>query len=198
VQLIIGEELTVFDNTEAGIEEVLHTIEEKAAATQSVFSHLIVDGEAVYENFAEYLHNNLDNIKLVQVQFMTLREYMQSVLISASEYLQRAIPAVEQLADTIYTQVDSDAWQQISQLIEGIQWLQNSFEAMDKLPNLADLVNDYAQWNLYSQALSELVETVTTISEPLKYADQVSVGDIMLYEIKPAMEKLHANLLLLI
>jgi len=198
VQLIIGEELTEFDNNEAGIEQILHTIEEKAAATQSVFSHLIIDGVAVYEDFAEYMHSNLDDIEIVQVQFMTLKEYMQSVLISASEYLQRAIPAVEQLAETIYTQVDADSWRQINQFIEGIQWLYDSFTAMDNLPDLANLVNDYEQWNLYSQALNELVEAVTAISEPLNYADHVSVSDIMLYEIKPAMEKLNNTLSLLI
>lgn len=198
MQLIIGEELTEFDNNEAGIEQILHTIEEKAAATQSVFSHLIIDGIAVFDDFADYLQNNLANIKVIQVQFLTLREYLQSVLVSTSEYLQRAIPAVEQLADSVYTQIDTDNWQQISQLIEGIQWLHDSFTVMDQLPNLAGLVNDYGQWNLYSQALSELVEVVPTISEPLKYADQVSISDIILYEIKPAMEKLNNTLSLLI
>lgn len=194
MQLIIGEELTEFDNTEAGIEEILHTIEEKAADTQHVLSHLIIDEVAVFDDFAEYLQNNLATIKVVQVQFLTLKEYMQSVLVSTSEYLQRAIPAVEQLADTVYTQVDPDTWQQISQLIEGVQWLQDSFTAMDAMPNLANLVSNYEQWNLYSQSLGQLVESVTSLSEPLKFADQVSVSDIILYEIKPALEKLHTNL----
>ncbi|NLU46841.1 MAG: hypothetical protein GXX02_02525 [Syntrophomonadaceae bacterium] len=198
MQLIIGEELIEVDNTDEGIEQLFDTIEEKAANTQLVFSHLIIDGVEVYDDFAAYLHNNLANIQVVEVQFISLKEYMQDILVSASEYLQRAIPAVEQLAESIYAEMDTNTWQQISQLIEGIQWLHDSFTAMDKLPNLSNLVNDYEQWNLYSQALNELVEVVTTISEPLQYTDQVSVSDIILYEIKPAMEKLYSNLLLLI
>lgn len=194
MQLVIGEELTEFDNNEASIEQIIKTIEEKAASAEQIISHLVIDDVEVFDNYVEYMYENLGTIRVIQAQFMTLREFMQGILLSASEYLVRAIPAVEQLAAAVYSSVDSNAWQQIDQLIEGVQWLQQSFATIDSFPNLADLLGDYEQWNLYSQSLSELVEAVASLGEPLKFADHVSVSDIMLYEIKPALEKLHTNL----
>lgn len=198
MRLVIGKETTEFDNNEAGIKQLIETVESKAATAEGFFSHLIVDGVAVFDNYAEYLEQNISNIEVVEAQFLTIGEFIQSILVSTSEYLQRAVPAVEQLANNFYSQADAEVWQQTDQLIEGIQWLQESFTVMDELPNLAGMVRDYEQWNLYSQALSELVESVTALSEPLSSADHVSVSDILLYEIKPAMEKLMANLLPLI
>ena len=194
MHLVIGEEFTEFDNNEASIEQIMKTIEEKAASSEQIFSHLVIDEVEVFDDYVEYMYENLATIKVIQAQFMTLREFMQGILLSASEYLERAIPAVEQLAASVYSSVDTDAWQQIDHLIEGVQWLQQSFDTMDSLPNLANRLSDYEQWNLYSQALRELVESVASLGEPLKFADHVSVSDIMLYEVKPALEKLHINL----
>lgn len=194
MHLVIGEEFTEFDNNEASIEQIIKTIEEKAASSERVFSHLVIDEVEVFDDYVEYMYENLAHIRVIQAKFMTWTEFMQSILLSTDEYLDRAIPAVEQLAGALYSSVDAGAWQQIDHLIEGVQWLQQSFDTMDSLPNLANRLSDYEQWNLYSQALRELVESVASLGEPLKFADHVSVSDIMLYEVKPALEKLHINL----
>ena len=194
MQLVIGEEITEFDNNEVSIEQIIKALEEKSSSAERILSHLVIDEVEVFDDYVEYMYENLATIKVIQAQFMTLREFMQGILLSTDEYLDRAIPAVEQLAGALYSSVDADAWQQIDQLIEGVQWLQQSFDTMDSLPNLANRLSDYEQWNLYSQALRELVESVASLGEPLKFADHVSVSDIMLYEVKPALEKLHINL----
>jgi hypothetical protein len=194
VHLVIGEEFTEFDNNEASIEQIIKTIEEKAAFAEQIFSHLVIDEVEVFDDYVEYMYENLATIKVIQAQFMTLREFMQGILLSTSEYLDRAIPAVEQLAAAVYSSVDADAWQQIDQLIEGVQWLQQSFDTMDTLPNLANRLSDYEQWNLYSQALRELLDAVASLGEPLQFGDHVSVSDILLYEIKPILERLRTNL----
>ena len=194
MQLVIGEELNEFDNTEASIEQIIKTLEEISSSAELILSHLVIDEVEVFDDYVEYMYENLAHIRVIQAKFMTWTEFMQSILLSTDEYLDRAIPAVEQLAGVLYSSVDADAWQQIDQLIEGVQWLQQSFDTMDSLPNLANRLSDYEQWNLYSQALRELVESVASLGEPLKFADHVSVSDIMLYEIKPALEKLHTNL----
>ena len=194
MQLVIGEEITEFDNNEVSIEQIIKALEEKSSSAERILSHLVIDEVEVFDDYVEYLYENLAHIRVIQAEFLTLSEFMQSILLSTGEYLDRAIPAVEQLAGALYSSVDADAWQQIDQLIEGVQWLQQSFDTMDSLPNLANLLNDYEQWNLYSQSLRELLEVVASLGEPLKFGDHVSVSDILLYEIKPALERLSTNL----
>lgn len=194
MQLLLGDELMEFDNNGSGIEEMMKTIKEKAfASSDYLFSHLIIDGTAVYEDFAEYLHDNIESIQLIRVAFLTLKEFIEDLLLSTSSYLDRAIPAIEKLADVFYNHVDSEAWQQVNNLLEGIQWLSKTYESMDTIPDLASLVNEYEQWNLYVQALQELQEATINLEEPLRFADYVTASDILLYEIKPAMEKMNAN-----
>jgi len=194
VQLVIGEELNEFDNTEASIEQIIKTLEEISSSAELILSHLVIDEVEVFDDYVEYMYENLAHIRVIQAKFMTWTEFMQSILLSTDEYLDRAIPAVEQLAGALYSSVDADDWQQIDQLIEGVQWLQQSFDTMDSLPNLANRLSDYEQWNLYSQALRELLDAVASLGEPLKFGDHVSVSDILLYEIKPILERLRTNL----
>ena len=194
MQLVIGEEITEFDNNEASVEQLIKTLEEISSSAELILSHLVIDEVEVFDDYVEYMYENLAHIRVIQAKFMTWTEFMQSILLSTDEYLDRAIPAVEQLAGALYSSVDADDWQQIDQLIEGVQWLQQSFDTMDSLPNLANRLSDYEQWNLYSQALRELLDAVASLGEPLQFGDHVSVSDILLYEIKPILERLRTNL----
>lgn len=195
MRLVIGDEVFDFSNSKSGIEEMLKIIEEKAfSCTDKYFSHLVIDGVEIYANFEEYLEDNISNIRDVNMAFLTITEYIVEILISTSEYLNRAIPAVEELAKDFYNKVNTEVWQQVNNLLEGIQWLSGTFNTIDSLPNLTGLLDDYEKWNLYSQALRELQEVTASLEEPLQFADYVTVSDIMLYEIKPAMEKLYSNI----
>lgn len=195
MRLIIDDEQIEFTNDENGIEKLLKTIEEKTFyCTDKYFSHLVIDGVEVYDNFDEYLEDNISNIRDVNIAFLTISEYIGEILISTGDYLDRAIPAIEELAKNFYNDVNSEVWQQVDNLLEGIQWLSETFNSIDSLPNLTSLLSDYEKWNLYSLALKELQEVIVNLEEPLKFADYVTVSDIMLYEIKPAMEKLYSNI----
>ncbi|NLB88837.1 MAG: hypothetical protein GX790_06365 [Syntrophomonadaceae bacterium] len=195
MRLIIENEHIEFDNDMNGLEKLMQTIEEKAfSCTDKYFSHLIIDGVEVYDNFEEYLEDNIKNIRDVCMAFLTITEYIREILSSTGEYLTRAIPAVEELAKDFYNEVNTEVWQKVNSLLEGIQWLSETFSIIDSLPNLSTLLADYEKWNLYSQALRELQEVTASLEEPLQFADYVTVSDIMLYEIKPAMEKLNSNI----
>lgn len=195
MRLIMDDDFKEFDNSESGIKDMIKTIEERASSSSDkFFSHLIVDGTPVYDNFAEYLEENIRSVRRVEVVFLTIREYVDELLLSTGEYLARAVPAVEQLANAFYSQVDSETWNQVNDLLEGIQWLLDTFGIMESIPNFSGFISDYEQWNLYSQGLRELEEAAASLEEPLKLKDYVTVGDILLYEVKQAMDKMSANI----
>ncbi len=194
MQIMLDEELIEIENDESGLEKLLQIIEQKAIASELIFSHLIVDGVEIYEDFADYLQANFENIKEIHLQFLPLQQFMQDILQSTKEYLTGVIATIEDVANAVYNQVDPETWQQIDLLLEGIQWLGETFRVMDSLPNLADMLKDYEQWNLYARDLQELEVVTASLSEPLQFADHVTVGDIMLYEIKPILERLFASL----
>lgn len=190
MQIMLDKELIEIENNESGLEKLLQIIEQKAMASELIFSHLVIDGVEIYEDFANYLQANFQNIKDIHLEFLPLQQFLQDILQSTGQYLDGVIATIDNLASAIYNQVDSETWQQIDMLLEGIQWLGETFRVMDSLPNLADMVKDYEQWNLYAKDLQELEVATASLSEPLQFADHVTVGDIILYEIKPVMERL--------
>ena len=192
MQLWIGDTMTEFENSETGLEMLLEAVKKAADSSGLILSHMLVDEVAVYDEHQEYLETNLENIQKVQVEFQSIGELVQSILISAAAYLERSIPAVENLAESFYTDVSTDTWQNLSDFLEGLQWLSQSTEAMDDLPGLADIVEDYEKWNIYCQKVRELQAIATELDEPLQYTDYVSVGDLLLYEVLPQMRELLA------
>lgn len=194
MQIMLDEELIEIENNDSGLEKLLQIIEQKAIASELIFSHLVIDGVEIYEDFADYLQANFQNLKEINLQFLPLQQFIQDILQSTGQYLDGVIATIDNLASAVYNQVDSETWQQIDFLLEGIQWLGETFRVMDSLPNLADMLKDYEQWNLYARDLQELEVVTASLSEPLQFADHVTVGDIMLYEIKPILERLFASL----
>ncbi len=68
------------------------------------------------------------------------------------------MPEIEILADEFYKQPSRESWHKLTQLIEGIKWIIDSFVIIDNNPELKDIVNSYEEWNLYAKDIHELSE----------------------------------------
>ena len=195
MRVFLGDEYIEFINDEAGVNELIKEIENKALATaDKFFSHLVIDGLEVYDNYEGYIEDNIGDIRNISMEFLTISEYIKGILISTNEYLSRATPAVEGLADAFYQKADMDVWQELDNMLEGIEWLYETFIMIDSLPNLADVMPDYERWNLYSKVVRELQEVMPNLQEPLESGDYVLVADIILYELRPILEKMRSNI----
>ncbi len=194
MQLWIGNTMTEFENSETGLEMLLRAIEEAENSSGLILSHLLVDEVAIYDDYWDYLETNLENIRKVQAELKPISELMREILQSTTLYLERSLPALEKLAESFYSEVNTDTWQDLSEFLEGLQWLVQSIEMMDEVSGLADIVADYEQWNRYSKAVRELQPIVTELDEPLQHEDYVSVGDVLLYEVVPLMQELLQNI----
>lgn len=194
MQLWIGNTMSEFENSETGLEMLMQAIEEAVNSSGLILSHLLVDEVAVYDEHWDYLETNLENIQKVQVELQSLSELMREILQSTILYLERSLPALEKLAESFYSEVNADTWQDLSDFLEGLQWLVQSIETMDGVSGLADIVADYEQWNRYSKAVRELQPIAAELDEPLQHEDYVGVGDVLLYEVVPLMQELLQNI----
>jgi len=156
-------------------------------------SYMIIDGEEIYEDYDEYLLEHGKDIEEIVVKARTLKELVLEVLISSDQYIKRMAPAVQVLADDFYRE-EVEVWDKLSQLIEGIQWLMDSFTMIDRIPTLIDLIGDYVAWNEYAQNIKALQEMVAVMEEPIQFKDSILLADLIKYEILPLLASMQNKL----
>ncbi len=193
MQLWIGNTMSEFENNETGLEMLLRAIEEAENSSGLILSHLLVDEVAVYDDYWDYLETNLENIKKVQAELKSISELIQDILQSTTLYLERSLPALGKLAESFYSEVNADTWQDLSDYLEGLQWLTQSVEMMDEVSGLEDIVADYEQWNRYSKAVRELQPIVAELDKPLQNGEYVKVGNVLIHKVVPRMQELLTN-----
>ena len=178
------------DSIDQIFEEINNTVNNKNLA----FSHLIIDGIDIYEDHYDYFLDNINYIEDVKVIVKTIREISQDILLSTIDYIKRAMPEIEILADEFYKEPSKESWYSLTELIEGIKWIIDSFVVIDNEPELKEIVNSYEEWNLYAKDIHELAELMGEFEEILENADFVSTADILSYEIVPLFRKMEEKL----
>lgn len=98
---------------------------------------------------------------------------------SACEYLGRAIPAIERLADHFYHEVTEAEWHQLSDMSEGIEWLILFLQHAKSFPEL----------------IQEIEERCILLNQAVEARDYVLIGDYLLYEFVPLFQKIYDLLL---
>src|SRR5690606_23610073 len=93
------------------------------------FSHLIIDGIAVYNDFEIYLSEQIDIIQSIEVVVKKVEEFINDLLLSAEEYLTNAIPEMKVLADEIY-QKPEQTNEKFQQFLTALQWLNQMIETI--------------------------------------------------------------------
>jgi len=170
--------IDVFDNM---VEFINNTIRK----FNLVFSHLRIDGVEVYNEFYDYFLNNIKNIKEVEVVAKTVKEFSREIILSAIDYMERAIPEIEILSNQFYRVPSSSSWNKLIDLLEGFNWIIDTFMVIDTNRQLKDIVENYEIWNLYAKDIYLLKELLTEFEEILKNGDYISIADILSYEIVP-------------
>jgi len=187
-----------YENRIEVLDDIFNKINHMVSSANLVFSHLNIDGIDVYEDHYDYFLDNIRNIEEVKVVTKTIKEISQDIILSTIDYIDRAMPEIEILADEFYKQPSQDSWHKLIQLLEGIKWIIDSFVIIDFNPELKDIVNGYEEWNLYAKDIHELSELIGEFEEILENSDFVSTADILSYEIVPLFEEMQEKLLKLI
>lgn len=198
MKLHILKETFELENKEDSIEKIFDYIKQAIEETEYNFSHMVVDGEEIYDEFELYLEDNIKSIDEVKVVMLTIEEMISDNLHTISEYVEGAIPLINDLADKFYRQPNAEDWIQITDLFEGLGFILDILENIDNMENLNDLVASYEVWNEYVVEVKLLDEIVKELNTAIENSDTVLIGDLLSHEIVPVFEKMKTKLDILI
>lgn len=185
MELIFKNKKVQFDQL-SSVEEIIEKINE-LLGDQYYYSHLIVDGEEIYEEPESYLLDYLASISTMEVATKTVREFVNDVLIMAEDYLTRAIPEMTVLTDNFYQNPNSDNWEEFSSMLEGMQWLNEMTDLIDKAKERP------GNWDECIKYAAQLEMELKNLEEAVKNTDHVLMADIIQYELLPIYEALQAE-----
>lgn len=159
-------------------------IEETLQGTEYHFSHLVIDGIAVYDQFEETILQSIDRIQAINVQVKTLDEFVRESLNSTREYLNRALPEIEALIDRFYQAPDQKAWSLFLDLLEGLQWIHQVVNTVQ------DAGYPSLNRDVFGKIDAELLQHYAALAEGLENKDHVLIADVIQYEVLPVLETL--------
>ncbi|WP_252502388.1 hypothetical protein [Sporosarcina sp. Marseille-Q4943] len=180
--LIIGEQHIEYKEKLA-VEEVIERINESLTEGY-YFSHFIADGKEVYDEHEEYLESNLNDIKELQVVIKTEKEFMNDVLLSAEEYLQRAIPEVNTLVNDFNRVPTGETWGKFDMLLGGMEWLN------DMLKVVCTSKERPSNWETYHQLKSNMQAELSKLGKAVEKKNSNQISAIIKNGLLPIFEQL--------
>jgi hypothetical protein len=151
------------------------------------FSHFIVDGIEVYEEHERYLNNNEGQIKRLVIVAKTVMEFVNDLLLSTEEYIERAIPELTVLYDEFYDNPKSETWERLDQLLGGLQWLDEMLLLIGKSGAVP------SNWVAYMTLSATMQKEIRNLSIAIENNDYILIGDIIQYELVPNFESLNTE-----
>lgn len=146
------------------------------------FSHLLIDGDAVYEQPETVLDLHKDTLQALEVIAIPAVTFIADLISSAHTYLQRALPLLDVTIERFYGVAQSEQWADLNDLFGSIQWLY----AMNE--TVATSIARPTDWDAVQQALAPLASILEDFEQALVQQDQVLIADLLAYEVKPAFE----------
>src|SRR5690606_4371313 len=143
------------------------------------FSHFIANGVEMYEDLEQYLEINLYSIQELRIISKTVREFVNDLLLTAEDYLVRAIPEISLLTHDFYQNPTSESWNKFTQLLDGIQWLIQMTQSINSVHEKP------GKWMTYLKRVKLLENELKVLGEAVGNNDNILIADLLLYEILP-------------
>lgn len=130
----------------------------------------------------------MDEIKELDLDAQSRKEMLGQILISANQYLDRALPEINILAEGFYQGASDTSWQGLLQFLDGIQWL------LDSMTIIVGNRNLFSNWYKFEEISTNLQNQLYQFEEALKVRDVIMIGDILNFEIDPILLSLKNEL----
>ena len=184
MHVFIQDEIMELSNEASSIDTILEKIKMLVDNTDYHLSHMTVDGLDIYENYEEYITDQLRTIKEIKIELRTSKQQQDALVLDASRYLTDAIPEVTVLADEFYRNPDPHSWVKLGQLFEGLQWFHQI--AMNYSPHKS---NPLGNSDLLTAA-GAMRGTIDELAGALQSKDIILIADLLQFEIKRQFEEL--------
>lgn len=184
----VQDKVLEFKNDPEIIEQLFESVNELIQKDDLLFSHLIIDGEEIYDNFDRYIIENILNINIIDVVAISIVRMVNESIESTEQYAKNAIPIIHKLSEEFYQKPNENTWSQLTDLFEGIQWIIQSLTQISSIESLSDIVSDFEAWSEYVQEVSKLNNIVVELENAILNNDNILIGDMLMYEIIPVFE----------
>jgi len=185
VKIYIENQILKFEKSIKEIDSIFEEIDNIVNKSSKILSHMVIDSIEVYQDYYDYFLDNIRVIEEVKVITLTYKELVDDILNSTLDYLERTPTIIENLADNFYKNPDNQDWQELDNLLDGISWIMTTFSSIDQDKRLKDIIINYEDWNRYAKEIFSLKELLVEFEEALSSNDNVSIADILSYEIVP-------------
>lgn len=181
----IENQILEFKNDKNKIEQLLNKIDKEVGEISKILNSMVIDDYEIFNDYYDYFLDNINSIEKVEVTLVTYKELVDDILGSTLDYLTRTPDLIDNLADNFYRNPDKESWSNLADLLEGIAWIISTFTTINKDKNLNDVIVEYENWNLYSREIMSLNRILPNLEDALSNKDNVTLADILSYEIKP-------------
>jgi hypothetical protein len=181
MRLKINEAVINIDQSNSTMENVFTEINSILARKQQVIDHIEVDGVELYDDFGTFFEEHWSEIKEVVVVTQGIFELVQSSLNTAREYLERALPLMENIVNDLYCGPNEQVWKEFLQMLDGFQWLMET----------SKLFADHYTTVPYFQQFSLVLQPkIGELAEAMENSDCTLMADLLSYEILPELKRL--------
>jgi hypothetical protein len=176
-----------YENTNESVTQIVEDINSYMDSTDNiVLSHLNVDGVDVYENHYQILLDKLNTIDEIKLVVKTKQEVVVELQESLNEYLDRALPVMEKLANQFYQGESAETWDTFVDLTDGLQWINSAVMTLTHY--------SAEETASYYKSISDKLESILKeLAEVLEIKDTVTIGDMIQYEIMEILTELKQN-----
>lgn len=172
------------ENQLAAVENIFDQINAVLADSKVSISSIEIDGAEIYDDYSQYILDNMEAIKTMVVNVKSLKELLDDSLISIQEYVARAIPEIDTMVDEFYQGVTQTTWDKFGQLLEGLQYITNA------LTTISDNKEWYYNAEQFEVIRQQLVRQIVMLDAAMEPQDRVKLSDVLVYEITPSFKAL--------
>lgn len=195
MKFIVDGNIYFLEKDEEIIEKIADILTDEMEKTNKVIKSLEIDGLELYQDYFEYILDNLNYIESINAKLITYKELVGETLVGTIDYLQGAAEEIVPLSEAFYAEPTKESWDDFSDLLEGINWIISVFNLIDNDKTLIETLPSYEIWNLYAKDILTLNELIPQMNDALNSKDNTLLADLMMYEILPLYEDMREQLL---
>ncbi|KZE55741.1 hypothetical protein AV540_26170 [Brevibacillus parabrevis] len=183
MKLRIDEDLIVYETGNLKLNQLETDIHSYLKKGDLIIDSFLIDGVEIFEEPYQHIQNNLQKIQLVEVKCKRKEVFVRELIISLHEYVDRALPEIEELSEQFYKGFSNQSWDQVIQLVEGLVWIN---QTLVFIVGNGYLENEFSSVNLTT--------AISAFEDALGVQDFVLAGDVLQYEMIPLFQTIKSSI----